>query len=224
MELTVQTRNILGRKVKNLRRGGLIPAELYGHDFPNIHLAVSQKDFLKIFHQAGESTLIRLKISAKGGGEKSKDDSDLNVLVYNVQKDYLTGEVAHIDFYKVRMDEKIKTAVPLELVGESPGVVAGGILVKAMQEIEIEALPQDLPRNIEVQIAGLSNIGDSLYVKDIRVPTGVKILVEPETVIATVSEPAKEEAPEAVSVEEVKVESEEKSANEAEGGKDKNEG
>jgi len=202
MELQVQKREIIGKKVKGLRKQGLIPAELYGHNIENTHLSVPAKDFLKIFKEAGESTIINLKF----------EDKELPVLIYDVITDPVDDQILHIDFYQVKMDEKITTSIPLEFIGEAPAVKEkGGILIKAMHEIEVEALPADLPHNIKVNLKVLSEIGKSIYVKDLEVPKGVKVLIEPETVVATVTEPAKEEVEERpISVEEVKVEGEEK--------------
>ncbi len=208
MELIVQKREILGEKVKSLRERNFIPAELYGHGFENIHLSVPAKDFSRVFKKAGESTVIKLKVKS----EKLKEEDEFNVLINDFQKSPLTNEISHIDFYSVRMDEKITAAVPLEFINESPAVKEKiGILIKAMQEIEIEALPSDLPHHIEVDIGNLSDIGTSIRVKDLKINKGVKLLVDRETVVATVAEIAKEEevvAP--ISVEEVKVEGEEK--------------
>ncbi len=208
MELQVKTREKFGKATNSLRRQGLIPAELYGHGFENIHLNVSTKDFSRLFKDAGESTLIKLKM--ENGG--AKIGGEINVLIHDVQTNPLTDEITHIDFYRVKMDEKITAPIPLEFVGEASAIKEkGGILVKAMQEIEIEAFPADLPHNIEVNLDNLTEIGMSIYVKDLLVDKKIKILVDPETVIATVTEPAKEEAEEKpISVEEVKVEGEEK--------------
>ena len=224
MELIVQKREILGKQVESLREQGLIPAELYGHGLENIHLSVPAREFLKVFKEAGESTIIKLKVSAQGGSaaggesEKLKVGDEINVLIYDIQKNSLTDEISHIDFYAVRMDEKITTSIPLEFIGESPAVKEKeGTLVKAMQALEIRALPADLPRNFEVKLSSLSEIGMSIHVKDLTVPNGVEVLVEPETVIAIVVEKAKEEVEEKpMTVGEVKVEGEEKKEKEGE--------
>jgi len=207
MELIAQKREIFGKKVKALRKQGLIPAELYGHDVENIHLSVPTKEFLKVFKEAGESTIVKLVLSDSEGSK-----NEFNVLIHDLQKNSLTDEISHIDFYQVRMGEKITISVPLEFIGEAPAVrEKEGILVRAMQEVEVEALPADLPARIKVNLDKLSDIGMSIYVKDLRVAKGVEILVEPETVVATVTEPAKEEVEEKpITVEEIKVEGEEK--------------
>lgn len=134
-------------------------------------------------------------------------------MINDFQENPLTNKISHIDFYQVRMDEKITASIPLVFIGEAPAVKEqGGILVKSMHEIEVEALPADLPHHIEVDLGNLSDIGASVYVKDLKVNKGVKLLIEPETVVATVSEATKEEeiAVGPTSVEEVKVEGEEK--------------
>jgi len=201
MELTVQKREILGKKVKSLRNQNFIPAELYGHDLKNIHLSIPAKDFSRLFRETGESTVINLVL----GKEK------LPVLIHDVQKNLLTEDISHIDFYQVRMDEKITAAVPLEFIGEAPAIKEkGGVLIKAVHELEVEALPGDLPRNIPVDLSLLSDIGADIYVRDLKIGGKVKILAHPETVIATVAEEKEEVEEKPVSVEEVKVKSEEK--------------
>ncbi len=201
MELTAQKREIFGKKVKALRTQGLIPAELYGNKKENYHLSVPEKEFAAVFKQAGESTIVTVNF------EKEKIPS----LIHDVELDPISQKISHIDFYAVKMDEKIKVEIPLEFIGESSAVKQGGVLVKSMKEIEVEALPTDLPHSFGIDLSKLENIHDSIRVSDLKIDSKVKILVESETVIATVIEPAKEEevAP-AVSVEDVKVEGEEK--------------
>lgn len=201
MELTAQKREILGKAVKTLRNGGFIPAEIYGREFENIHLSVLEKDFNKVFNEAGESTIINLII----GGEK------IPVLINEVIKNILTDKISHIDFYRVRMDEKTEVSVPLEFIGEAQAVKEKkGILIKAMYELEVRALPADLPHNIEIDIVGLAEIGQSIHIKDIKPIKGVEILAEPDAVIATITEIVEEVVEEKqTSVEDVKVEGEE---------------
>ncbi|MDE2018937.1 MAG: 50S ribosomal protein L25 [Patescibacteria group bacterium] len=210
MDLAVKMREGDGKKASALRQEGFIPAELYGHGLKNKHLAVPAREFNKVFKEAGENTVVTLHT----GAEKHP------VLIYDVQRDFLTGEVAHVDFYAVKMDEKLKAKVPLEFTGEAPAVrEKGAVLNKSMTEIEVEAFPQDLPHRLAVDISGLDDFGKTIYVKDLAVPRGVEILVEAETAVITATEPMKEEevaapAPEAA-VGEVKVETEEKKAERA---------
>ncbi len=200
MELTAQKREILGKNLSVLRKQNLIPAEFYGHGTENLHLSVPAKEFNKIFKEVGESTIIKLNVDGK----------KINALIHDVQKDALTDNVSHIDFYGVRMDEKIRVNIPVVFVGESPAVKEGGVLIKAIHELEIEALPANLPHRVEIDLAKLDKIGESILVKDIDLGKDVKILVDLETAIATIVEPKVEEVAPAVSVEDVKVETEEK--------------
>ncbi len=208
MELKAEKREILGGKVNALRKQGLIPAELYGHGSKNEHLTVNEKEFMKLFKDAGESTVISLVI----GGKKTP------VLIYDVISDSISDKVEHIDFYIVNMDEEIETAVPFEFIGESMAVKAqGGVLVKSMHEIEVSALPAHLPHAIEIDLGVLENIHDSIHVKDIKVKGGVKLLAEPDAVIATVMEQeTEEETTSSASVADVKVAGEEKKKEESE--------
>lgn len=190
MELQVQKREKFGRAVKSLRREGLIPAELYGHGIANEHLSVPAKEFAKVLKTAGENTIVNIVLN----GEKRP------VLINDVNKNYITNEFLSVDFYQVRMDEKITARIPVLFIGESAGVKAGGILIKVMQEIEVEALPADLPKNIEVDLSTLDEIGKSFMVKDLKSIKGVEFLAEPQSVIVTVKEFQEEKAPEVAPV------------------------
>ncbi len=218
MDLSVQTREKFGKAVNGLRKQGLVPAELYGHGIKNLHLVVPAKEFNKVFKAAGANTVVNLVIekdlSIGQAGLPVGRQGNTPVLIHDVTKDYMTEEVQHIDFYQVRMDEKIKAKIPLVFKGESAAVKEkAAILNKAMAEVEVEALPGDLPRHLEVDLSALDDLNKSVYVKDIVIPRGVKVLVDLETVIVTATPPAAEEekveaAP--VDVTAVKVETEEK--------------
>lgn len=205
MELQAQARTALGKSVKTLREQGLIPAEFYGRGFPNQTLIVARGEFEKVLKSAGESTVITLEVDGK------KHPS----IIHDLQHDPISGEIIHVDFYGVHMDEKINAHVPVEFIGEAPAVKAhGGVLNKAVDEIEVEALPADLPHSFVVDVSVLAEIDQSIYVKDIAVPKNVKVVLDPETAIITVMPPIKEEevAPPAVDVADVVVETEEKKA------------
>jgi len=201
MQLEVQKREEIKKGLRRLRASGKIPAELYGHGIENIHLSVSKKEFGKIFKEAGEHTVINVKLGA----------DSRPVLIQDVNEDPLTGQIRHVDFYQVKMDEKIKAMIPITFIGESQAVKEkSGVLVKALQELEVEALPGNLPHEIEVDISVLDSVGKSLYVSDIKLKGDVEIIIEPETVVASITDLAPEEIEEApVSVEDVKVEGEE---------------
>ncbi|HVN26222.1 MAG TPA: 50S ribosomal protein L25 [Candidatus Paceibacterota bacterium] len=206
MDLAAQPREITGKKVRALRREGLVPAELYGHGIKNMHLSVGVKDFNKILKAAGATTVVNLVIN------KEKRPT----LIHEVGRDFLTGDIVSIDFHQIRMDEKITAKVPLEFTGEAPAIKEkGAVLNKAMAEIEVEALPNDLPHSITVDLSALDDLDKTIYVKDLSVPKGVEMLVEPETAVVTATPPVAEEEPvvaETVDVSAVKVETEEKKA------------
>ena len=137
-------------------------------------------------------------------------------MIKDVQRDPVTDQIIHADFYKVNLKEKIKAKVPVVFIGESEAVKGGGILVKTVSELEVEALPQDLPHEISVDISVLNSFGDEIKIKDIKVLDDVKIEANPEDVVALVQEPREEKAEEvAPSVEEVEVIKKEPSAAEA---------
>lgn len=186
MELKVQTRNIFGKKVKALRQQGLIPAELYGHGIKNLHLSLPAKEFKNVLKEAGESTVINLL---------TEDNKTLPVMIHDVKTDSLSGEILNVDFYQIKMSERIRVHTPIEFIGEAPAIkTKGGILVKTLKEIEVEALPNDLPRKIEANLIQLDEINKSISVKDLKISDRVKIFVSPETIVATVIEAKAEEA------------------------------
>jgi large subunit ribosomal protein L25 len=206
MDLAVKTRDTLGKKVKALRREGLIPAELYGHGFENVHLALPAKEFNKVLKDAGTTSVVTLLL-----GKESK-----SAMIHEVARDSVTSEVIHVDFHQVRMDELVKAHVPLEFVGEAPAIKSqGAVINKSMSEIEVEAFPQDLPRSITVDLSVLDELDKTIYIKDLKCPKGVTFLIDAETAVATATPPAPEEvvAPvESVDVSAIKTEGEEKKA------------
>ena len=208
----------MGKAVKSLRREGVIPAVVYGGNDGTTPIELNQKEFSKLFKTAGETTLIKLfvneeKVSAKGGPASGWK----NVLVHDVSRDTMTDVITHVDFYEVRMDEKITANIPLVFIGDAPAVSdLGGTLVKAMQGLEVRALPTDLPHQIEVNISQIRTFDDNILVGDIKLPKGVEVLENQETSVAAVAPPRSEAEMETLSgqveekVEEVAVETEEK--------------
>jgi len=195
---------------KQYLKEGYIPAELYGKGIENIHVAVNQKEFTDVLKAAGESTIIELVLE-----RENKKEEVHPVLIYETQRHYLSHQPIHIDFYQVQKGQKIKTHIPIEFVGESPAVKnLGGVLVKNMDEVEVEALPQDLPRSFIVDITKLDAIDSKICIKDLNLPATIKTSAAPETAIVLVVPPREEEvvsAP-AESISEIKIETEEKKA------------
>ena len=163
----------------------LIPAILYGPKIKNISLIINLKEFSEVYKKAGESTLINLKI-------KNKPDS--LVLIYDVAKDVFTGKPIHVDFYQPILTEEIEATVPLVFEGEAPAVKElGGTMIKGIQEVEVKALPQNLPHEIKVNVNALKAFEDEILIKDLKVEQGVRILREPDEIVANVAEPEKVE-------------------------------
>ncbi|MDI6734227.1 MAG: 50S ribosomal protein L25 [Patescibacteria group bacterium] len=183
-ELQVKDREILGKKVKSLRAKDLVPAELFGHNVKNKHLSVLLKDFTKVYKEAGEHTVLTL-ITEKG--EK------LRVIISEVAKHPITQKFLSIDFRQVRKDEKIHAKVPIEFTSAAPAIKRGVILVKVLNEIEIEALPDKIPHSFEVNLSKLDDLGQSISIYDLKISSDIKVLIPPETIAVTVSEQTKEE-------------------------------
>lgn len=177
-----------------LLRSGTVPAVLYGHGIKNKTLQLNSKVFSKVWQVAGNTSLVILKTGK----------TEHPVLIREVQLHPLRDTVQHIDFLQVRMDEKIKAKVPLVFSGQSVAVKdMNGVLVRNHDEFELEALPQDLPHNINVDISSLTDFKKVIHVKDIILPNGVTVLTEGEEVVALVQPPRSEAELETLS-EEVK--------------------
>lgn len=190
-KITAAARQLPAAKV---RTQAAIPAVLYGHGLPSRALQVDGKQFSQVFAHTGTTSLLTLSVEGK----------DHPVLIREVQYHPLKEAVQHIDFYQVRLDEVIKAKVPLHLVGESSAVKdLGGVLVRNVDALEIEALPQDLPHAIKVNISSLDTFEKPIRVKDLAIPAGVKVLVDLETVAILVQAPRSEAELEALK-EEVK--------------------
>lgn len=180
IELETQTREVLGKKVKSLRREGLVPAVLYGHETVSIPLQVEERELNRVLAQAGGHRLIALKV-----GRSRKRQM---ALARDVQWDVIAGKPIHVDFYAVVMTEKITTEVPLVFVGEAPAAdQVGAMVLQGLDEVEIECLPGDLIEAIEVDLSGLKEIDQAIYVKDLRLPPTVEILTDTEELVAKVT-------------------------------------
>lgn len=184
IELKAELRKVLGGKVKALRDSGLIPAVLYGKGQEAINLQVPVKEFSKVLKEAGESTLVYINVG--------KDTYP--VIIHDVTKDPVRDNYTHADFYKVNLSEKIKTEIPVVFVGESPAVKdLSGIFVRNVNELEVEALPQNLPHEITIDISSLKTFEDQILVKDIKLGPDVKIEADPNAILALVQPPRSEE-------------------------------
>lgn len=184
-------RKITGRKVKALRKIGLIPAVVYGKKAKTANLQISAKDFAKLHAQTGESTLVYLQV------EGEKDDRP--VLIRSVVADAVSEQILHVDFHQVDLKEKVTAAVPVKITGESPAEKDKlGILVQQVDEVEVEALPTDMPESFELDASVLVEVNQAIFVKDIKVSDKVKIITDHEQIIAKIEHMAKEEVKEEV--------------------------
>ncbi len=193
-------RELLGRKVKSLRKKNLIPANIYGKSIKSVAIQVNQKDFEKTYKEVGETTVLEIAVGKV----------TYPTLVHNLQKHAVTGDILHIDFLNVNLKEKVTTNVPVELEGVSPAEKAGlGSAVQQLNEIEIEALPMDIPEKFIVDISKLDAVDQAVFVKDIifdkkkieikedleKIVVSVQALQKEEVIAPVVTEAAPTEAP-----------------------------
>lgn len=169
--------------LSEIRKAGKMPAVFYGKKEASTPIMISYSDFERTLKEAGESTIINL----------NGDGIDVDVLIHEIDADPVTDKPRHADFYAIEKGKKIEIDVPLEFVGVAPAVkTLGGVLVKVMHEIKIEALPKDLPQKIEVDISSLNTFEDVIIAKDLKLPNGVEIKENQEEVIVSVYEPKDE--------------------------------
>lgn len=200
VELKAEQRQRTGKNAcRKVRLAGKIPAVLYGEKIEPEPIMVDARDFYTKTHgEAGASVIFKLKVE----GGKSHD-----TIIKNIHRHPLKNSLMHIDFLKIALDEKIHAAVPVTLIGESPGVKAGGVLQHGTWEITVEALPKDIPEHIEIDISNLE-IGTSLKAADLTAPEGVTILSDPEEIVVTCLQPTKYEEVVPVAAEEEAAEEE----------------
>lgn len=211
IELKAKSRD-LSEDPRDLRADGFIPAVFYGKKTESTPVSVATVDFLKVLKKAGESSVVTLV----------HDSGKVDVLIHDVAFDPVSDMPIHADFYVFNKDVKIEVAVPLEFIGVAPAVKdLGGLLVKVMHELKIEALPANLPHQIEVDISSMAQIGDQVLASDLKLPSGVTLVEGGEEVVVLVSGPKAEEEEEAAPVDlsaiEVEKKGKEKNADGSEG-------
>ncbi|MDO8575231.1 MAG: 50S ribosomal protein L25 [bacterium] len=198
-------------KLETLRKSGKMPAVIYGPKIKTTSVAVKLVDFEKAFKGAGESSVVELR----GLGE------DHDALIHAVDFDPVTDIARHADFYIIEKGKKVQVSVPVVFVGVAPAVKEkGGILVKVMRELKIEASPKDLPHEINIDIAPLTELDSRISARDIKMPTGVTLLTHGEETVVSIAQMVeeKEEAPTAVDMSAIEVEKKGKEAKEGEAG------
>lgn len=191
--LKAEKRTVLGKSVKKLRRTGQLPANVYGKGLDSTAIQLNTKEFEAVYKEAGETGLIDLAF----------DGQTHPVLIKNLQMEYPLRIPLHVDFYQVNLREKVKTMVPIEIIGEPKAVTEKiGTLIQPLNEIEVEALPAELPEKIEINVEPLAALNEQITVADIQVPEGVTVLTDGGQVIVKIDElaapepePVAEEAP-----------------------------
>lgn len=179
-KLVAERRDGTGKSVtRKLRAAGKVPAVVYGHGMAPISVAVDSKELYHVMHTgAGANVLVGLVV----------DGEEHLALAREVQRNYVRGEVVHVDFLAIRRDEKVAIDVPVRVVGESPGVKQGGVVEHHLWDLHVECLPGDVPEAIEADISPIE-LGSSLHVSDLVVPSGVTMLTAPEEVVLSVVTP-----------------------------------
>lgn len=204
--LKVTKRTVFGKKLKKLRREGILPANIYGKDVKSTAIQVPYKDFEVVFKEAGETGIVEIAV----------DGETRPTLIHNVQYDYVTHNPVHADFYQVNLKEKVTTKVPVIVTGE-PKAVADklGLLLQTLNEVEVEALPSDLPENIEIDVTHLAAVDEAVTVADLKKPTGVDIITPAEEMVAKIAELVTKEAEAEAAAETAAAEGEEATEGEA---------
>jgi large subunit ribosomal protein L25 len=185
VKLMVQNRAVLGSaESRRLRRQGIIPGVLYGREKP-VSISIAERDLRTALTTKGGLNAV-LDVAVEGGKVHSS-------VLKEFQQDKVRGHITHVDLQEVRLDQPIHATVPLHLHGESVGVKEGGVLSQVTNELNVEALPMEVPEHLEADVSGM-HIGDSLRLASLQVPEGVTLLDDlEETVIATVTQPTREE-------------------------------
>ncbi|OGZ61939.1 MAG: hypothetical protein A2932_01870 [Candidatus Spechtbacteria bacterium RIFCSPLOWO2_01_FULL_46_10] len=200
------------QKAKKLMKEGKLPGVVYGPKTKPISVEIDYKNFVKLYATAGGTTLINLDDEGK---EEDKKEENV-VLIRETQRNPVTKNFIHVDFYQLPLDKPIEITVSIEGEGESPAAKTGGVLVHNLREVDIRALPKNLIRELIVDLTKLENIGDTVTIADLPKQEGVEILAENDMVVFTIEEPREEEpeeeliAVEGEQIEAIKTEGEEK--------------
>lgn len=186
--LKAENRTLFGHSTRKLRRTGLVPATIFGKNVDSLSVQVPLVDFSKVFKQSGETSVVWLSVEG--------ETKERPTLIKSLTKSPVKGIVEHIDFHQVNLKEKVTANVPVEMIGESEAVKDGlAVLDQHLHEIEVEALPTEIPESIQFDISVLKVIGDHLKISDVKLPAGVELLSDPESLVVALSELQKEEEP-----------------------------
>ena len=213
LTLQANKRNVLGKKTRFLRRQGVTPAHLFGHGLESLPLQCDTAELQQIIAKAGTTRLISLGIEG--------DKRPRSIFIREIQRDACTGKLLHVDFYQVRMEEKIKSDIPIVLVGEAPAMKEKGrVLTHGVTSLSIECLPDKIPPQVEVSLSSLEELDQAIFVRDIALSPDITLITDPDQMVVKVSEVYVEKVEEVVveaeveAVEAEAAEAEEKTAEE----------
>ncbi|MFC2072149.1 50S ribosomal protein L25 [Chloroflexota bacterium] len=179
IELKVTKREVLGKKVRSLRRQGITPVHLFGHGIKSLALQCDTVKLKRVLAQAGQTRLISLELD--------NEKKPRMVVVRGVQREPRSGESLHIDFYQVKMAEQIKTEIPVVLVGEAPALKSkDNMLVQELNTLSVECLPDKIPNSVEVDISSLTELEQAVRVKDIGLDKEITVLNDPEHMVVRI--------------------------------------
>ncbi|MFC2014697.1 50S ribosomal protein L25 [Chloroflexota bacterium] len=180
MDLSANTREILGKKVKVLRRQGITPVHLFGNNIEPLPLQCDTAELKQVLARSGGTGLISLKL---GKTRKTR-----NVMAREIQREPTTDELLHVDFYQVRMEEKIRVEVPIITVGEAPALkVKENFLAHELNNLTVECLPDEIPNRVEIDLSSLTEAEQAIHVSDISLADGITVLTNPEQMVVKIS-------------------------------------
>jgi len=180
IELKVTKRDILGKKVKHLRRQGITPVHVFGHGIESLALQCATDELERVLARAGHTGLVNLKLDS--------EKRPRTVVIREFSRDWRGGRLLHVDFYQVRMEEKIRLEVPVVLLGEAPALKSkANMLEHELETLTVECLPGKIPPHLEVDITRLTEAGQAIRVKDIPVDKDINVLNDPELVVVKIS-------------------------------------
>ncbi len=180
IELKVANREILGKKVKHLRRQGITPVHVFGHGIQSLALQCDTRELERVLSEAGQTRLVDLKLA--------KEKKPRTVVVREFDRDWRKGQLVHVDFYQVKMEEKIRVEVPIVLLGEAPALKSKEYMLDhELATLTVECLPANIPDKIEVDISSLTELDQAIRVKDVTLDKDVAILNNPDLVVAKIS-------------------------------------
>jgi len=189
IDLSARPRTVLGKKVKRLRREGIVPANIYGHNVTSTAIEAPHLELRRVIRSAGHTGLVRINLD----GERAPRTT----VIRSIQRKFTTGDVIHVDFQEVSLTEKMTVRVPVMLIGTAPVSDLGGLVVQILDHVEVECLPGDIPSHFEADISGMIEMTSQVQARDLPLPDNVTLLSDETLLIASVTIETQEEEEEA---------------------------